>query len=661
VNLFYPPVALGLSTGGNTGGNTGTSFGTWVLVGSDNVSLSESTAAAGVHSIYLSAAAGGGGAGSNTLGMSNLGNTSGTTGVVSGSAVRYLFAGGNNVTLSQSVDGVSGTVTISAFNQSVESQSLGMSNLGNTSGTTGIASGAQVRFLFAGGNNVTLSQSVDGASGTITVSAFNQSVESQSIGMSNVGNTSGTTGMASGAQVRYVLAGGNNVTLSQSVDGASGTVTISAFNQSVESQSIGMSNVGNTSGTTGVASGAQVRYVLAGGNNITLSQSLDGASGTVTISAFSQSAESNTHGMSNLGNTSGTTGVVSGNQVRYLFAGGNNVTLSQSLDGVSGTVTISAFNQSVESQSIGMSNLGNTSGTTGMASGAQVRFAFAGGANITLSQSLDGASGTITISGGAGGAGNFSAGMSNLGDTSGTSGTVSNRLVLVGSHGIGLSGSVDGESASVTIVPRPHLQTWSPFGAPNHVSISSFTVGQGSITVMPAYVPWPMSMSMVQLAASISGSSNAASSYAGVVSVHVGLYTKNASTMSLATSGSQSYQWTVTGTTSHSLVTGLKGFTVPITLHADPGEYYVAALIRTSTTNNNWFTASWLAANMFANHYHGPMFSSNAASQQLFLGRGYYSATSANLPNSMAFSDLTGTNNLAGRPLMMCFQNLTVP
>lgn len=107
---------------------------------------------------------------------------------------------------------------------------------------------------------------------------------SNSFGISNIGNTSGTSGAASGAPIRYVFAGGNNITLSQSLDAASksGTLTISAFN---ESQSIGMSNIGNTKGTTGIASGANVQYLLAGGNNVTLSQSLNGASGTVSVAA----------------------------------------------------------------------------------------------------------------------------------------------------------------------------------------------------------------------------------------------------------------------------------------------------------------------------------------------------------------------------------------
>jgi len=233
--------------------------------------------------------AGGGEAGSNTLGMSNLGNTSGTTGVISGSAIRYLFAGGNNVTLSQSLDGVSGTVTVSAFNQTGSQYSAGISTIGNTAGNTGLAS---QRLVLAGGNNITLSGSTDGGSMTVTVSgAAGGEAGSNTLGMSNLGNTAGTTGIVSGSAIRYLFAGGNNVTLSQSLDGVSGTVTVSAFNQTVESQSVGMSNLGNTSGTTGIASGAQIRYLLAGDNQITISQSLDGASGTASISGANPGAQ----------------------------------------------------------------------------------------------------------------------------------------------------------------------------------------------------------------------------------------------------------------------------------------------------------------------------------------------------------------------------------
>lgn len=233
-------------------------------------------------------------------GVSNVGNTSGSTGMVN---LNLVLAGGNNITLSQSTNGQSATVSISAFN---ESQSFGMSNLGNTSGTSGIASGSNVRFLVAGGSNITLNQSVNGASGTITINGAAQTSGAQSLGVLSDGNTLGTTGYASGDLVRYQFVGLTNITLSQSVNGASGTVTIigmlpgelikpvssAAYSGSLTNfyaamdhihpgvMSAGVSTMGNTAGSTGVLPG---QVCLVGGNHITLSMSTDASNG-MTIS-----------------------------------------------------------------------------------------------------------------------------------------------------------------------------------------------------------------------------------------------------------------------------------------------------------------------------------------------------------------------------------------
>lgn len=162
--ITYPPIVI--QAGGNTAGATANiRTGTFFLAGGNNITLSQNG-----NSITISGG-GGGAAGSNTLGMSNLGNTSGTSGIISGSALQFIFAGGNNVTLSQSINGSSATITISAFNQVIQSNTFGMSNLGNTSGTSGVISGSALQMILVGGNNITLSQSINGSSATITISA----------------------------------------------------------------------------------------------------------------------------------------------------------------------------------------------------------------------------------------------------------------------------------------------------------------------------------------------------------------------------------------------------------------------------------------------------------------------------------------------------------
>jgi hypothetical protein len=263
--------------------NTSMTIGRLAFTNSNGLTLSLSTTTGGSATLLGSYTEG-----SNTLGISNLGNTAGTSGVVSGQSVRCLFAGGNNITLSQSVNGVSATITISAFTQSVESQSAGISNLGNTAGTSGIASGGQVQLILAGGNNITLSQSVNGASATVTISAFTQSAESQTIGMHTStagGGTGGTSGLVTAAQVSLGFFAGSNITLSQSRTSNSASLTI-----------YGPSAGGSITISAGATSGGFNSVVFSNSNNISFG--LNGS--TITATAI------NTGNLYATGNTTGT-------------------------------------------------------------------------------------------------------------------------------------------------------------------------------------------------------------------------------------------------------------------------------------------------------------------------------------------------------------------
>lgn len=151
------------------------------------------------------------------------GNTAGVMGAISSGTV--LFAGGDNVTLSQNGNSITvNGATVAAGG----SQSLGMSNLGNTSGTTGIASGGELKFFFAGGNSITLSQSLNGASGTITIMAGNYL----------------TTAMASnrGSDFVAATAGFNGTNASGTI--ASNSISVSVAAQTV--QTVGLYASSNT-------------------------------------------------------------------------------------------------------------------------------------------------------------------------------------------------------------------------------------------------------------------------------------------------------------------------------------------------------------------------------------------------------------------------------
>lgn len=99
-----------------------------------------------------------------------------------------------------------------------------------------------------------------------------------SIGVSTGGNTAGNTKVSTGS--RFVIVGSNGITASQGTAVGATTVTLSGAGAPL---SVGVSTGGNTSGDTTVNTGS--RFVLAGGNGITLSQGTAAGATTVTISA----------------------------------------------------------------------------------------------------------------------------------------------------------------------------------------------------------------------------------------------------------------------------------------------------------------------------------------------------------------------------------------
>ncbi|MBI5306008.1 hypothetical protein HZB04_00220, partial [Candidatus Wolfebacteria bacterium] len=186
--------AIGVSGAASTAGNTATTFGTWYFMPGGNITLSQVTGAAGVHSLSISAGGGGGGV------AISAGTQSGNTGTI-------IFSNSNNLSF-----GMAGSLTITgSFSQSVQTQNL--HNITISSNTAGVGAAISSGTLtLAGGANITLSQNAGNA---ITI-----------IGG---GGGGGIAGFAVNALTTYtsgtvVLSAGNNITL-----GTNGqTITISA-------------------------------------------------------------------------------------------------------------------------------------------------------------------------------------------------------------------------------------------------------------------------------------------------------------------------------------------------------------------------------------------------------------------------------------------------
>lgn len=204
--------AIGVSTLGNTAGNTGTTQGTYVLVGGNQITLSQSTDAGSLATVTIS-----GRDAVFGLGVSTGGNTSGDTGTTLGTIV---LEGLGAVTLSQSTDGGSqATIRISVAAGGANINAIGVSTGGNTSGTTGTTQGT---YVLVGGNQITLSQSTAaGSLATVTISGRDAVFGA---GISTGGDTSGTSGTNTGT---LVFAGVGGITLSQATGAGGNTITIS--------------------------------------------------------------------------------------------------------------------------------------------------------------------------------------------------------------------------------------------------------------------------------------------------------------------------------------------------------------------------------------------------------------------------------------------------
>lgn len=303
--------------------------------------------------------------------VSLAGNTAGLLADISSG--RLILAGGNNLTLSQNGN----SVTLSAAAQSLQTQSRFNLTLGGNSTSAGAGFGlvSSGVLTLAGGNNVTLSQ--DG--NAVTISAFNQTVQTQNLVDVTLGgnSTSAGAGFALISSGTLLLAGGNNVTLSQNGQNVtiSGAAIPAATSWTVSDAA--------TSGTVG-------RLAFTNLNGITLSLS-SGAAGLHTIVG--------SYTVPTVTNSSWTVSdaATSGSVARLAFTNLNGVTLSLS-SGAAGLHTIVGSHNAITSQStqfLALTLGGNTAGTTTFHATNNASIFLNGGNNITLS----GNGSTITIIG----------------------------------------------------------------------------------------------------------------------------------------------------------------------------------------------------------------------------------------------------------------------
>jgi hypothetical protein len=539
-----------------------------------------------------------------------------------------------------------------AYNPPFSGGHFNASISGNTSGAGTIISSGTL--TLAGGNNITLSQ--NGNAITISGGAAG-GAGSNTLGMSNLGNTSGTSGVISGSALNLALAGGNNITLSQSLTSNSATITISTPTQTVQTQSI-IQNVslgGNTSGTmTSISSGT---LFLAGGNNITLSQS----SNSVTLSGAAQTAQTQNiiQEVSLGGNTSGTLANISSGTM--FMAGGNNITLSQSSNSVTisggaggggGGIALAASNSTFTSGTVNLSNAGGA--LTLSNNGSTINLSVPQTSSLSATGAVSISSNGSTISIGAPTQTNQTLGLYATGNTTQNSSTTLDARSLT-FNGLG-NVSVGYSNGSIQISDAGGgggggtLSNWEPMPL-NQIGLTASQLGVSSLYFYPLAVQGNVSATQAMHLVSGTFSSSSNASYTGAVTLSLGIYTAGtASSLNLVTqsSGVGTFAFTNTSNNSISSLSGMRGLTVPLSLNMTPGNYWLGILSKTSGTSytmSNMAMASYGLAGTAA--FNGQLGLATNNSQGVQEAVGYFNVTETSLPASAAMSQIIQSKPIA--------------
>lgn len=395
--------------------------------------------------------------------------------------------------------------------------------------------------------------------------------------------------------------------------GAAGAGTLSIY------------GVGNTTAQSSSGSIAGTNFSIDGAGAISVGLSAGSlvisAPNTVALTQFSE-------GLSNIGNTAGNTGVVTG---QVVWAGGNNITLSGSTNAGSMTITASAANQT--NQSLAIYNVNNSTGASS-------------------SSTYDARSLSVTLGGALSG-----------GWTNGTwelSAPATSSLV-------GASGLTVSTAGSTISVGNQALTRYFVPSADNLTGISAF--GNASITFQYMSVPVPVTATRIDALVSHSGASSATTNTCAIaVSMYAGVFTRNVASLSSLSSGSTQTTWTYasnTGGLTDLTVGKVMPLSVPVNVNMTQGEYIVGFNFITATssvglsTTNLAQTFSMMGGNIMQSGIpYAEVGSNTNASVNLLSGMGVYSAASTGLAGAYSLSGIVQTgSSLSQANIALVFRN----
>jgi len=663
-NIFNPGgaggglSALGVSAGTTNIAASGLSFvnsnGVTFGLNGSTLTASVGTAGGGLTAINVSA-----GTTSNNLSNLVLANLNGISFGLNGST---LTASHNGLTTARASNDAVGLNTAQTnVTWTVNSSGLSL-NAGGYAGT-GFTS------TTTAGTAIVGTQGTNGLS--IGIPAFlTTAMASNAVTLSNVLISAGTTSNLLSA---FTLANSNGISFGLNA----GTVTASHNGLTSQSnQALSGSNgsftfqtatFGNLNGVSFYTSNGSL---VASHNGLTTARAstdavgLNTAQTNVTWTVNSSGISLNAAGYAGTGTTFAGTNVSAS---ATLNSNGLNLALSAAAGAAGGTLSVYATSNTTQSSS-------------GTIAASSLIFAGAGIASVGVSN------GSVVVSvpaGGGAGDGGVFAGVSTIGNTGGSTGTVSTgNFVLVGSNNITLSQSTGaaGSAATVSIlgpnssslvggagislstsgstisiIGNPFtLSYWNPQDA--YVQVAG-QQGQGTLHFQPMQAP---NVVYDRLCIPLIFSNATNSSGSQTLSIWAGIYTRTGSTLSLASSTSYSTAITASGTVgAYSSYGGLRLLTIGSTNTITEGQYWFGIVSRTTSGGAN-ATISQVLCSQMNSTFSGVFGETSNQSHQYTRGLGRYSASTTGIPNSVAFSEIYGNSSLVLRQPMFYFVSGTI-
>ena len=510
--------------------------------------------------------------------------------------------------------------------RSITIRGAGIVSVGNSAGeiiisATGAGGGGGGVAVSAGANSVSNGTVVFSNSNGVTFGLNGATVTASHDGLTSQSNQAFSASGGSSAFQTLNFANSNGLIFSNSNGSVIGSYTVPSTAGLISAINF---SAGTTSNNT-----ASIQFANSNGVSFGLN------AGTITATVATNYLTSQSNQAFSASGGSSTFQTLS-------FANSNGLTFSNSNGSVIVSYTVPVV-PAQTNQTIGAYAVSNTTGASSSTTidARSLSFEGAGIASVGYSN------GSVIFSVPAGGGGGDGVNILAAGtQTANTTGTVlfqnSNGVTFGMSNNSVITASVAAGGGGGTTVSQ-----WRPYESNSWASQVLNQVSQPMFA--PFHLPNHLRMDRAIHFVSVSISSSSNSSAAGVMSFSVGIYTRNASSLSLVASGSQFYRWTNSSNLSTSVISGIRAVTIPFTdTTLTPGDYWFCIQSRTSSTNANWFSMRNICVNGGNTAFSGHWGSATNNTFQPVLGFGL-GPQSASLPDVIPFSSITVGANIVQR------------